>query len=136
MSNVDNDLEKVEGNFKGSKEQVQRILEDKEEARKKMDEAFSKASENKGDLEEVWDYIELFFSISKDYINGTYREVPQGSIVAITGALLYLLSPIDLISDYIPVVGLIDDAFVIGLVFKQVKADLDKYEIWKNAQNN
>lgn len=133
MNNVETSLKKVEENFKDSKKEAEKLIEDKDKTNKKLDEAFRKASENKGKLEEVWNYLQLFFSISRDYINGKYRKVPKGSIIAIIGALIYFLSPIDLIPDFIPVIGYIDDIFVLGLVFSQVKSDLEEYEIWKNA---
>lgn len=133
MESVENNLKKIENSFKNSKEEAEKLIDDKEKTNKKLDEAFEKASANKGKLEEVWNYLQLFFSISRDYINGNYREVPKGSIIAIISALIYFLSPIDLIPDFIPVIGYIDDIFVLGLVFNQVKSDLDEYEKWKNA---
>jgi len=133
MNSVETSLKKVEGSFKNSKEEAEKLIEDKDKTNKKIDEAFKKASENKGKLGEVWNYLQLFFSISRDYINGKYKNVPTGLIIAIIAALLYFLSPIDLIPDFIPVIGYIDDIFVLGLVFSQVKADLEEYEIWKNA---
>jgi uncharacterized membrane protein YkvA (DUF1232 family) len=132
MNSVENNLKKIENSFKNSKEEAEKLIDDKEKTNKKLDEAFKKATANKGKLEEVWNYLQLFFSISRDYINGNYRQVPKGSIVAIIGALIYFLSPIDLIPDFIPVIGYVDDIFVLGLVFNQVKSDLDEYEIWKN----
>lgn len=131
MSSVESNLKGIENNFKNSKEEAEKLIQDREKTNKKLDEAYRKASENKGKLEEVWNYLQLFFSISRDYINGNYREVPKGSIIAIIAALIYFLSPIDLIPDFIPVIGYIDDIFVLGLVFNQVKSDLDKYEVWK-----
>jgi uncharacterized membrane protein YkvA (DUF1232 family) len=131
MSSVESNLKGIENNFKNSKEEAEKLIQDREKTNKKLDEAYKKASENKGKLEEVWNYLQLFFSISRDYINGNYREVPKGSIIAIIAALIYFLSPIDLIPDFIPVIGYIDDIFVLGLVFNQVKSDLDKYEVWK-----
>jgi uncharacterized membrane protein YkvA (DUF1232 family) len=133
MYDVETSLKKVEGSFKNSKEEAKKLIEDKDKTNKKIDEAFKKASENKGKLGEVWNYLQLFFSIPRDYINGKYKNVPTGSIIAIIAALLYFLSPIDLIPDFIPVIGYIDDIFVLGLVFSQVKSDLEEYEIWKNA---
>lgn len=132
MDSVENNLKKVENSFKNSKEEAEKLINDKEKTNKKLDEAFKKATANKGKLEEVWNYLQLFFSISRDYINGNYREVPKGSIVAIIGALIYFLCPIDIIPDFIPVIGYVDDIFVLGLVFNQVKSDLDEYEIWKS----
>jgi uncharacterized membrane protein YkvA (DUF1232 family) len=43
--------------------------------------------------------------------------------------LLYLVSPIDLIPDFLPG-GYIDDAMVLAIVIKQVSSDLDKYKEW------
>lgn len=133
MSNVESNLKKVENEFKNSEEEAKKLLENKEEANEKIDKVLKKASENKRKLQEAWGYLQLFISVSKDYINGRYREIPKGSIIAIIGSLLYFLSPIDLIPDFIPGVGFIDDIFVLGLVLKQVKSDLDKYEIWKKG---
>ena len=133
MNSVENNLKKVENSFKNSKEEAEKLIKDKEKTNNKLDEAYKKAFANKGKLEEVWNYLQLFFSISRDYINGNYSVVPKGSIIAIIGALIYFLSPIDLIPVFIPVIGYIDDIFVLGLVFNQVRSDLEEYEKWKNA---
>lgn len=50
----------------------------------------------------------------KDFFTRKYTEVPVGTIMAIAGSLLYVLSPIDIIPDFIPVVGFLDDAGVIA----------------------
>lgn len=78
--------------------------------------------------------LKLLFSIIKDYVNGDYREIPWYSIAAIVAALLYVLSPIDLIPDPIPVIGLIDDAFVVAACLSMVESDLHAYKDWKLKQ--
>ncbi len=77
--------------------------------------------------------IKLFFSLIRDYVNGSYREVPWYSIAAIVAALLYVLSPIDLIPDFIPVIGYVDDALVVAACLKMVQTDLDDYRTWKET---
>ncbi len=67
----------------------------------------------------------------KDYVSGAYRDIPYGSIIAALAGILYFLSPIDFIPDFIPGIGLVDDVFVIGLVLKQIHIDLVRYEEWK-----
>jgi uncharacterized membrane protein YkvA (DUF1232 family) len=42
-------------------------------------------------------------------------------------ALLYLISPIDLIPDAIPVLGLVDDVLVAGYALRQASAELERY---------
>jgi len=44
--------------------------------------------------------------------------------------LLYFVSPIDFVPDFLPG-GLIDDAFVLSLIIRQIKTDLYKYKEWK-----
>ncbi len=46
-------------------------------------------------------------------------------------ALLYLISPIDLLPDAIPVLGLLDDVLVIGYALKQAAAELERYRAWQ-----
>ncbi|PKN33214.1 MAG: hypothetical protein CVU61_14455 [Deltaproteobacteria bacterium HGW-Deltaproteobacteria-19] len=78
--------------------------------------------------------LKLLFSIIQDYFKGTYREVPFWAIAAITAALLYVLSPIDLIPDFIPVIGLVDDALVVAACLAMVEQDLHRYREWKIKQ--
>jgi uncharacterized membrane protein YkvA (DUF1232 family) len=85
-----------------------------------------------GPLEKFAQDIKLFFSIIKDYANGSYREIPWVTIAGIIGSLIYVFIPIDLIPDFIPVLGLTDDAAVVALCLKGISKDLEKYSIWKN----
>lgn len=101
---------------------------DKKKTQKLVQDAMKKAKKV-GPFEEIWDKVQLLFGIVKDWSSGEYTEVPTGSIIAIIIGLLYFISPIDLIPDFLPG-GLIDDALVLGLIFKQVNSDLDKYKEW------
>ena len=67
----------------------------------------------------------------KDFFTRTYTEVPVGTIMAIVGSLLYVLWPFDLIPDFIPVAGYLDDAAVLGACLKAVKTDLERYKAFK-----
>ena len=87
-----------------------------------------------GPLEQFAQKIRLLFSLVKDYVNGSYKEIPWTTIAAVVGSLVYIFSPIDLIPDFIPVAGLMDDAAVLGLCFAGIAADLKKYEKWKSKK--
>jgi len=122
--------------FKRSESKASVILKDKSKANDTIKEALGKAVTNKGQLEGVWAKMVLLFAVAKDYVNGDYTEIPKRSIIAILGGLIYFLSPIDVVPDFVPVLGFIDDVFVLNLVYKQVLKDLEKYKIWKDAQIN
>ena len=72
-------------------------------------------------------------SMVKDYYSRKYTEVPWHVISSIGAALLYVLSPIDLIPDFIPFIGYIDDAAVIAFCLNQVRSEVDKYKLWKES---
>jgi uncharacterized membrane protein YkvA (DUF1232 family) len=108
-----------------SEDDVSGILDKEEEILSKV----------RGPLEKFAQKIKLLFSMVKDYVNGSYREVPWVTIAAIVGSLVYIFSPIDLIPDFIPVLGLTDDAAVVALCLKGIINDLTKYQAWKRNKD-
>ncbi len=71
--------------------------------------------------------VRLLFEMVKDYWSGQYREVPWYSISVAAATLLYFLSPVDLIPDFIPGIGYLDDVAVVLLCFKAIQGDLKAY---------
>ncbi|MBN2440468.1 MAG: DUF1232 domain-containing protein [Spirochaetales bacterium] len=81
-------------------------------------------------LHEAVDDLKLLFELVKDVITLRYTDLPLGSLLAVIGALLYFLAPLDIAPDFLPAIGFTDDIAVIVLVIKQVQADLVKYKKW------
>ena len=79
--------------------------------------------------------FKLLVSLTKDYWKGEYRDVSLGSIVVFVLAIVYLLSPIDILPDFIPLLGQIDDAFILLLCLYYLEKDLHKYQNWKNNRS-
>lgn len=78
--------------------------------------------------------IPNLISLVYDYLSGRYPNVPWMTIAAISGALLYVLSPIDACPDFIPIAGLLDDAGVLAAVLAFVECDVNAYLEWKCQQ--
>jgi len=85
-------------------------------------------------LKKYWDDVCDVFSLLKDRVTGVYTETPWSTIAALTGALLYVLSPLDLIPDFIPLAGFVDDAAVFAFVLTFAQGDLVRYREWKKTQ--
>ena len=85
-----------------------------------------------GFLARLFQDLKLLIPLIKDYWKGTYRDVSAKSIVIFVVALAYIISPIDLIPDYIPGLGQIDDAVILGLSLYFLEKDLWKYQEWKD----
>lgn len=104
---------------------VDTIIEEEEKIKEKF--------ESKSKLHRYVDDVQILFSLLRDYANGTYREIPWNIIASVGGALLYVLSPIDLIPDFIPVIGYLDDAAVIAFCLNLIEKDLAAYKAWKKV---
>jgi len=100
--------------------------------------ALEKAKELAGDFNEV--KAERFASKNQDKSwysdfvmlldilrDKTFR-IDSSTYLAIAGALAYVVLPLDLIPDFIPGVGFIDDIFVIGYVLKNLSDEIDRYK--------
>lgn len=87
-------------------------------------------------LSKFLDKIQLMVYMIGDYINGSYKNIPWKSIASIAGSLIYLLLPIDVAPDLLPIIGLLDDAFIIGLCIKSFSSDLENYSSWKYGEDD
>jgi uncharacterized membrane protein YkvA (DUF1232 family) len=96
--------------------------------------AFNKAREKKeiGTLaHEAWETLQSLFRLIKLSVAGEYTGVPTTTVVAAVAVLIYFLSPIDLIPDFIPVVGLLDDMALVAWFSTSIKHELDKFHEWE-----
>ena len=91
--------------------------------------------ENGRGLERYAKDLLLLMSLVKDYYQGNYRNIPYKTISAAVVGLLYVINPIDLIPDFIPFIGQIDDALVLKFCLKLMEKDLLKYKTWKDEQS-
>jgi len=78
--------------------------------------------------------VKMLISMVKDYWSGIYTDIPFRIIAAVVFALLYVLSPIDVIPDLLPVIGMTDDALVVALCLVITEKDILKYSKWKENQ--
>lgn len=76
--------------------------------------------------------LKLLLALSRDYLKGTYRDVSIKSIIIFVLTLAYIISPFDLIPDYILGLGQIDDLGILGLSLYFLEKDLMKYQEWKD----
>ena len=83
---------------------------------------------------ETWPYLLAMVRVIRDYQRGEYRDMAAPKLLIIIAAIIYFVSPFDVIPDWIPVLGHVDDAFVVSLALKSVRADLDMFMAWETAR--
>lgn len=82
-------------------------------------------------IKDVWEQLQLVINILKDWVTGEYKEIPKRTLILLTAALLYFVTPVDLVPDFIPFSGYLDDLTVLRFAYSLIKKDLDLYKVWK-----
>ena len=85
-------------------------------------------------LSQYWQDIKTSFALLKDWYMGNYTKIPFRMVASIAGAMLYLVSPLDVVPDWVPFGGLLDDALVLAAIFALSRSDLDAYAAWAARQ--
>ena len=106
-----------------TEEDLNKVMENAETAKKKASR-----------LGKHLETFQLMWSLLQDYRAGNYTAIPWKFIAAIGFAMIYLVSPLDVIPDFL-VLGFVDDAAVFGLVVSAFQSELKEYKKWKDNQN-
>jgi len=75
--------------------------------------------------------VPIMVSLVRNYVKKEYQDIPIGSIIAIISALIYFVSPLDVVPDSIPVLGYFDDAAVVAACWNLVETDVEEYVKWR-----
>jgi len=90
---------------------------------------------NAGALRKYTELGKVMFGMLKDYRKGVYTNVPWFSISAIAFVLLYVLNPLDIVPDFLPGIGYVDDFALLTVTLRFIETDLHKYLDWKLEEN-
>jgi len=82
-------------------------------------------------LQLMTNQVRLLLDLVDDYWAGEYREVPWHSLAIAVLAVLYFVSPNDIIPDYLPAIGHVDDLLFIGIAIRLLKKDMIAYAKFK-----
>ena len=92
------------------------------------------AEEKSLKLGSQFESFKLAWSLLQDYWAGDYKNVPWKLLASLGFAVAYLVSPLDIVPDFIPILGFVDDAMVFSLVISSFQEELDEYKQWKKQQ--
>lgn len=85
-------------------------------------------------LRRVADDLSTLFALLRAYARGEYRRLSTQSLLSVAAAVLYFVTPLDAIPDFLLGVGLIDDVAIIGFVLKQFETELEAFRAWQTAE--
>lgn len=116
------------------RETAKEYARDKKKTGMLLQGAMEKAERKRGVLQKVWDDLMTLFRLVGAWVGGTYTALPWETIVWIIAAIIYFVNPFDVIPDFIPGLGYLDDAAVIAFVANSVRGDIEDFRAWEKSQ--
>lgn len=121
------DQEKVNGKFDSIK-QGKFSSADTATVINNADNILNKSAE--GPLAQFFDDIKTMCDMVKAWAKKEYTGIPVKTIGMIILTLVYVFSPVDIIPDFIPGIGLMDDAAMVGLCLAAARSDINDFRVW------
>lgn len=79
--------------------------------------------------------IPILFRMIKSIIRGGY---PLGKSMkwVMFFSLIYIISPLDFIPDWIPFLGFFDDVWILSYILSKLTKEIDDFLIWEKQENS
>ncbi|NML64777.1 DUF1232 domain-containing protein [Hymenobacter sp. RP-2-7] len=94
--------------------------------------ADAKSKDNK--FKQLFNSALTIVRLVRSYASGDYRELKTTTIISGLAVLLYVLAPVDLIPDFIPVVGWLDDLSLVSWFAGKFHTELAQFRAWEDRQ--
>ena len=107
--------------------------EDPERTGRLLEEAQRKAERRRGMFGSLWEEFSTALRLLRSWRRRRYTNVPWRTVVALLGALIYFVNPLDVVPDALPIVGYLDDATILSWVLHSVRGDLRRFRQWEEA---
>ena len=113
------------------KEEAEKLLGEPDKLEKRLKQLEEKLQEIPK-IGDILAQVPLMISMIRAYVKKEYTDISITYVIAVLAALLYVLSAFDVIPDFIPGVGYLDDALVIIVAGKIVDLELENYSKWRD----
>ncbi len=85
-------------------------------------------------MKQVLEQVRTLYALFKDAVRGDFSLHPA-NVALIGGGLLYFLLPVDLVPDFIPLAGYLDDLAVLTTIAGSLKMEIDRHRTWKKTRS-
>jgi uncharacterized membrane protein YkvA (DUF1232 family) len=125
---------RLETEFSQALKSARSYVNDPDRLRALVKEAAKKAASlPKEQFKETWAYFQTMLRLISAYYRGDYRKVAMTTLLVIIGAIIYVVNPFDLIPDWIPALGFLDDAVVLAFAVQRTRKTLDEFMSWETT---
>lgn len=95
------------------------------------DAARKSAQPRSGRLGESLEEVKALLRLVLAYARGDYRGISREKLLAAVAAILYFLSPLDLVPDFLGPLGLTDDAVILAFFLRTLREEIGHFLAWE-----
>ena len=117
--------------FNIAKNRAKYIFRDKQKLIQLLLGVARKISTNNVEFKSIRTKLKVILRMVRAYAIGKYKLIPWKSIILLTAVLIYFLMPLDLMPDFIPVTGYIDDFSLLLWVYNHLQDDINTFVWWE-----
>ena len=117
--------------FAKAKSKAEQYARDKKRSSELLSDMMQKAVKHRQQLTGIWQDLMALYRMLKAWAKGDYRMMPWKTIVWALAAVVYFMNPLDMVPDFIPGIGYLDDAVVLGFVMNSIRKDVSKFLEWE-----
>lgn len=120
--------------FGSAKRKAASLAKDVNQVSHLVNEATAKAKNNRHAIKRFAEALNTLLRLVKAWRKGNYKKVPRRTILWAIATIVYFVNPFDVVPDFFPVVGYLDDAAVLGFVMNSIEQDIDDFQAWENTK--
>ncbi len=117
--------------FKDAEGKTKKLLNNAEKLKKLIGSAQQKAAKKKKQMKSVWGDLQTLLRLIAAWRKKEYTEIPWKTILYVATAIFYFVNPFDIIPDFIPIGGYLDDITIITYVITSIQKDIDRFKEWE-----
>jgi uncharacterized membrane protein YkvA (DUF1232 family) len=123
--------------FGDARRKAEEYVRDPQRTQELLSSALKKASSRRNDpklTDDIWDYLQTAVRLVQATMRGEYTGLSRRNLTLIVAAILYYISPIDLIPDILPIAGLFDDVGVLAFALRSLKTEIETFKEWERGR--
>ncbi len=122
--------------FERARQKAEETINDPEKLKGMIESALQMLTSKSGSsapLNELTDKFQALVRLVRAYLNREYRIVPWQTLILAVTAIVYFVNPFDMVADFLPLIGFIDDAAVFTAVLASINHDLNAFLEWEKS---